>query len=70
MIGFIANIFFCSYPKDSDKVMLAKQTGLTRSQVHIQWIIDQYFEFMSCFFCVVLNFFTCFNYQVKENQGN
>lgn len=23
----------CSYPKDSDKVMLAKQAGLTRSQV-------------------------------------
>lgn len=23
----------CSYPKDSDKIMLARQTGLTRSQV-------------------------------------
>jgi hypothetical protein len=29
----------CRYPKDSDKVMLAKQTGLTRSQVS-NWFIN------------------------------
>ncbi|VAH92935.1 unnamed protein product [Triticum turgidum subsp. durum] len=29
----------CRYPKDSDKIMLAKQTGLTRSQVS-NWFIN------------------------------
>ena len=33
-------IVACSYPKDSDKVMLAKQTGLTRSQVQSIPYID------------------------------
>jgi len=34
-LQFYADIteFVFSYPKDSDKHMLAKQTGLTRSQV-------------------------------------
>ena len=40
-------IFCCSYPTDTDKLMLAKQTGLSRNQV-----------FASSFFLKIRQVFT------------
>ncbi|KAJ8558424.1 hypothetical protein K7X08_005190 [Anisodus acutangulus] len=37
--GWLFQHFLHPYPKDSDKIMLAKQTGLTRSQVS-NWFIN------------------------------
>lgn len=39
MLCVIADLMVTRYPKDSDKIMLARQTGLTRSQVIILLLI-------------------------------
>lgn len=39
-------IFCCSYPTDTDKLMLAKQTGLSRNQVSTSDIFSFVFFFL------------------------